>query len=774
MNVYVALLEKIEVLSAGCFNQPKKLAESQMDWITLGHFDAMHIYSLNLSGQNLFQAIQKNNETISSLQCVERYYSPLYMISQEDISSFLEKRRPFFAVLKLHFVDSVETEGAYQQIQEKLPDHAKEFGCLYRVFRTIELSDLILAVTSHELCQLLNFDLTLRKFDGIGKVYSYVGVDYQSLQDENWQPDDTDKIALFSMRFSVRDFVQATSVVNNIKGELGDQPAFSVSGVDDIVVNWQDLQTAKLIQLYRKWFLASGDPSTFSSDCFAEITTRVGIPLQMMEVTEKQKQTDSGRLEQLEKKCKILHERCVQVCSLISEKGQSYNWTRPLSTLTSTLIRISKTSVLDEFVYIMYAGVEAFLQNIESRLPDFSRLNIANCQDFVENWAHLMEHVMRVEGQLTHNPQMRPILYDIPVAMLEYVLTFLERVSKVLQAADEFNKKDICFLLVPRLCDRIKAREMFPADPVRRLPGLVLVRIPLQMLYDPKTIQLQLSHEVSHFVGEVYRDREGRRKRYIEASSALMARVIFGDEYHVLARTIQQELNQYTSELTNANIRQLSGKIMQWVSELYSDEKSYLKFMRTLFLNCKETESLKIDPSRSFFTRDNIQIFQELLFKDLKNLFREIYADICMLHLLGAEVTDEDHVEGMIKELHSEPREDKRHYEQFAIRIYVGLVASKRNIPWEYIESHDQKLCEKLQLIDTHVKDKRRSQDLMIPVTSIIHLLKYAEKCYEKLSKKEQDGLKEIRLMFRNVISSAMDYSRFIQDINKYRVTILG
>lgn len=771
MSVYVALLEKIETLDTDCFEGHGALASDAKSWIALGHFDAMHTYELKLENKNLFQAIQQNNRKISKFQQDNRYFHPLYMISSEDTQQFWENLGPFFAIVKIHFADSVNSDHAYEQLLKKLQEHSKQYHCVYCTFRTIELSDMILAVTADGLSALLEFALTLRVYSCVGKVYTYACVDYDLVKEKEWQPLPNDHIDLFSMRFSVADFHQAKDTIDYIESILDQEQAFSVSGVDDIVVNWSGLKTYRLIQLYRSWFWDKDRPKGLFGQCFAEVTTRVGILLDKMGVIEDTNGGNGCGQEPLKKNCENLYACCESICLHASQQNLMYNWIEPLSALTSTLVRISKTSVLDEFVYIMYAGVDAFLKNVKYQIEHMEELNTVQCQYFVESWAHLMEHVMRVEGQLTHNPQMRPILYDIPVAMLEYVLSFLKQVSEILQTKDAANKKDICFLLVPRLCDRIEAQELFPAVP-NGLPGLVLVTIPLQMLYDSKEIQQELSHEVSHFVGEAYRNRADRAKKYIQASAALMSRVFFGAVHPAFVRAIQAELVDHMGNVDDANIIDLSRKVMEWVDRICKRRDEYVRFIRRVLEMNIEHTPLKLNPTDTFITGGKVQKFQALL-ADLRILFRKIYADICTLYLLP--ITGEEYVASILPDLVSEKDEAKRRYEQIAIRIYVGMKAGRRSIPLNYILEQDEKLGKEIQTIETCLENGDEMQERLIPITSIRFLLLYAKRCYERLCEEPQQGLEKIREMYDNVaILQQMDYKRFTTDINEYRIKILN
>lgn len=774
MKVYIVLLEKIESLRGKCFEKYEKPTKNQDTWITLGHFDAMHTYELPLNDKNLFQAIHESNKRIFAFQRDGRYFYPLYLISSENASPVWEGAQPFLAISKIHFAETVGTNRAYSSLLESLKGHMKKYSCTYCAFRTIELSDMILTVTANRLSDLLNFIMTLRVYPSVGKVYTYVGINYDAAKNPLWIPNPEDKIDLLSMRFSVTDFSLAPDVLTYIKGVLGKEPTYSVSGVDDIAVNWTELETCKLVDLYRRCFLTPEKEDLPWGKCFADVTSRVGIPLEKVKVDGVPNEGNSFQSEssaRLQTNCEKLLQLCSEIRDSARNRGLDYNWIDPLSTLTNTLVRISRTAVLDEFVYIMFAGVDAFLKNVKKSLQDSDGRSISQYQDFVENWAHLMEHIMRIEGQLTHNPEMRPILYDIPVAMLEYTLSFLKKISEILQAKDSSEKKtDICFLLVPRLCDRIEAEELFPATP-NVLPGLVLVTIPLQSLYDAPTVQRELCHEVSHFVGETCRNRTDRKKKYVQATAALMARICFGTVHPALLEAIQDRLMQ--QDMGNPGrprIAEMQKAVLQWVDCLSKEQEEYYALIWNALQKSNASEPLKLDLANTLIDGTKVSMFCSLQ-DDLSILFREIYADICMLYLL--QIEEQEYVESLIQELASEKLVKSRRYEQFAIRIYIGLTATACTIPWEYIQCDDT-LYREMKKIHMHLNnDEEDLTDRMIPMTSIYFLLRYAERCHESLCSLPQEKLGEIRKMFSGSASSQMNYEQFLEYINQYRIKLL-
>lgn len=441
----------------------------------------------------------------------------------------------------------------------------------------------------------------------------------------------------------------------------------------------------------------------------------------------------------------------------------------------------------------MLPGVRSFLINVREQMkrpPYIVKTDVGKYHDFIENWTHLMEHIMRVESQMTHYPEMRPILYDMPVIMLEYTLAFLVKCSNALQTSDTANKK-INFLLVPRLCQKIRATELFPATSDR--PGLVLVRIPLHMLYDPMSIQIALCHETSHFVGEKHRKREDRILYYTISAAVLLAKIVFFTYNACLIDVIQDELEKtirFSSEYCT-NISEMKDKVLEWTDTLFGiglncndkcNDENYVAFIKKVLRRSaiknsdtdKSSDRLCIRSNNADLKIMYLTKFQQLLL-DVTILFREIYADICMLNLLP--ICSETYIKSFFTEF--APNESNR-YELFAVRIYVSLTASGKNIPIPdgKINNHViQPLYDEIKKIQCSMKNDLENQEQLIPMGVIRALLSYAKKCYNSL----EDSAKysksnEIRCTLCDMYTQAVstqNYSKMQDYINEYREKIV-
>lgn len=790
MKLRVILLEKITSLNKGCFEYPRAMPDTTMGpWIVLGHFDAMYTYELPIEASGVLGAICSNNQSISKYNSEHSYFHPLYLLSNDNDSEFWDegKHQWFMAVVRIHYADTIDTMRFRQMLEIHLRQDATDQQCQLSIYQTVELSDLLLVVNSNCVRNLLNFVLSLRKHDCIGKVYTYCGISYNHMSQNNLAiPNKDDVIPSVSIRFAVSNFEKACNQVNSIKLKLKEGVPYSVVGVDDIALNCRNLPVSDLISLLRYYFLPS-DEGFSLSDAFFDMTTRVGInfPNECNIVNyDKLAYTHNTKLREA---CQRIVNVDTKIQSIVHDEqfeipyDSTHSWLRPLSELTKSLLRMSHTPVLDEFVYLMLPGATSFLQNTYFNLNNNHSLpaeDVSGFQRFIEDWIHLMEHIMRLEGQLTHHPDMRPIIYDIPVVMLEYTLAFLENISNILRFSDT-NPRYISFLLVPRLCKRINALELFVAG--KDISGLILVDIPLHMLYEPNKVLSALAHETSHFVGETYRNRLYRKECVIEAAAILLAKSVFSSYHQGLIETIiemlTQEIPDSDGNIKN-EIRRIEGNICRWVENLLTERNTmhYADFVRKV-LSCNKTENRLSVPTDSRRLKDVLAPGFYLLLHDLCYLFREVYADICMMYLLPLE--EEFYIDNLITELSIGKREQSS-YEQYATRIYVCLTASGRCIPemeGKYDNSNDEDLkmiYKEIKKINDNINGLKEPTDRLIPIGSIKALCRYAQKCYCTLKNKLEGSTQvdEVKVLF-NAICNQWDYNAILNTINSYRKQLI-
>ena len=795
MNLRAILLKKTTLLHKDQFAEMLQLGKLALKpWVTMGHFDAIYSYRLDTENRNIFAVIHENNSIVTAMNDENTYYHPLYLLTDLDDTNFWEQDSWFLAVTRIHLASTVTDFNEIEDLRQYIFAQCNTAGCSCVIYQTIELSDLTMVVKSDRISNMLSIILNLWSHSKIGKLYTYCGIDYGHLKDLDMQPAEDDTIDFLSIRFAVRMPKNANQFFHVVKEELGADPIYSIAGVDDAVLNFSSLPVQKLISFFRRWFVAGLPESINSKQIFSDITTRLGAIYRNSDSDEESQQQQPPHQEKegttppaprsLDQSCDELVTLSSKVLKLDSPIDKY--WLRSFSELSYSLLRLSKAAPLDEFVYLMLPGIKSFLCNMDDILSNGGQdcaayLDKDGLCQFVDNWSHLMEHVMRLEGQLVHNPETRPILYDIPMAMLEYTMAFLDLCSQILQKKDS-PKKNIQFILFPKLCNIIETEEMFVAD--YRLPGLLSISIPFHMMYDPQTIQITLCHEIAHFVGESHRNRPLRRKCYIHASAILIANLVFKTKNKIFIGRVHKKLTEYviSCSTTLHTISDFEATVQQWVDDLLYDDTSakYCSLIRDVLektASDRKCQRLEICADFTELIERNKILFAEVLPK-LTMLFREVFADICMMYLLNLDANT------YLNALYDGVVENPDSIEFTAVRVFTTLSAVGKYIP-EQINRFDNELsnrffCSIQRLTANDPNLDIDSEIYQIPIGCVRQLQKYSDKCAADIRAllEDDDEIEEmvgkLQKMYLNVMSTDMNYALLWEFINDYRKKCLG
>lgn len=763
MNVYVAMLEKKSALCTGCYeNTLLRQMGKNRSWISLGHFDAIYTYPLETRNRGMFEALKENNQNVFNQSNEKEYFHSLYMLTNRDDRVFWEKECSFLGIIRVHFATTRKTNEAFVKFEALISNLARK-QLVYRIYRTVDLSDAIIAIKAENLKDLLDFSFSVRKLSLVGKTYTYCGINIRDISDHKWNPSSSDKLSWCTMRFSVRSFEKVRDelvAIQELTANTCKTKPFFVVGVDDVAVSWKNLPVKTLVTLFREWFFnPKSNHKLF--DSFSDITTRLGAQLDLenyeyISLTPAEKKENAA----LEDACSKLEKLRNSILEKDKVNKEERSWLKPLSELIITLSRMSNNALLDEYLYTMLPGVLSFLNYVEQ---NYSTVSDALCERFIENWSDIFEHSMRLEGQLTHQPELRPVLYDFPIMMLEYTNAFLSQATAVLQKNDR-SQFQINILLFPRLGKKTATCELFSPDE-GATQSLLMVTVPYDLLYDPHLLLPALCHEVSHYVGERFRNRQYRRECFIKATARLCSHSLFEHMNKSVIQTMEGFLDKNVLQV-GTTMERLKKDVEAKVLNIIELPDSRREFM----LNAVENADgvfpfcvLDWSPSR-----DDVRHFVGFL-GDLATLFRESYADICMLYLL--KLSQIDYIKSLVEPFAMEEDAKKRRYEQVAIRIFIALKASRKEIRTDLIS--DDRLKEEILKIEKCM-GKKEDRERRIPIAAIHYLLKYCEKCYMDMVGTVADKDKTIlRGMYDNAVSEQIDYTKFVDCIDQYRHSVL-
>lgn len=795
----VILLQKANCIDNTLFKQGAIL-NCPSSWISWGHFDAIYSYALETA--DTLQRIEKESLQISKYNNSVSYFHPLFLLTSDDESDkkFWDMNAMYLSVSRIHFVSKTRVSEFRACLEHHLD------SAYYLAYKTVELSDLVLVSQSNNIADLLKFTLSLRKYTCVGKVYTYCGLNINIIYHPETYPVLDQDIPFLSMRFSIADFSRASKILKNVQQiisgekyslEKGGDNKFYITGLNDVVMSWQSIPLCNLIKLYGNWFSSHSDTDTeIPGDTFSEVSTRIGVAESEIE--------NALGFDGREDKYSYKKDRClVDVCewlnSLANRIQRMYNHkfsdkdgtmnvrlVRSLSELTSALSRLSHTTVMDQFAFLIFPAVSSFLRNLFLLVKTGTGISNPNryenyCQ-FIEKWNRFMENIMRTEGQLTHYSELRPMLYDVPVAMLEYTLAFLECCSRALQVADK-EKREIQFLITPEQCRRIVARELFPAK--KDHPGLVTVSIPLSMLYNPSEVLGELSHEVSHFVGELSRHRHERVDMYASSVAGFIAKYLFDSLHPTLISAIESQLKNRFHEQSVEHIAAMEKVVTTWCDELVDEKKQdgmtkgeirFATLVHKVLSNSKnENKTLRVNYQE---VKLRYREYASIL-KSVGWLYKEIYADICMRCLL--DIRGENYFLYIGVEL-SRPGKNGNELPSavFAIRYYIcqSVIEGSSHV-CDVKGSHNTgvtaEFAKELYKVEQICTQPDKEIKSFFPSEVIIPIKDYAKQCCETLRKTldNNDIAKEIPSMYSSMEFYPENYTKTEHLISQYREDIL-
>lgn len=440
-------------------------------WATLGHTDEMEC--TELQDMTLLDINAFNNVTFTKDSAVA-YHHVVYLIDSEtgnDIQTSdkeLWEDDGFLSVTRIHFPKTKDLQIQFDNLNKHFEELSSDFGVSWRTYYTMELSDLVLVSKSKSLQTLAQWSLLVTKCELVGKAYTYFCIPGSMLNAETSElPNELgeDCIDFVAVRFVVRDYMAEAALSNawETLGKSRTTPPLRVAGNEDAIICGQNVPTLNLMTLYRKWYQ---DDSVFK--VFRDISTRIGAKWDKEDsgpeavnpngsqgnllaegsnqdrdqedliseesnqngnlqehLAEDTSQNEDGK-KSLEFFSRVVLDKIqnnilatdVHNAALINRE-----WMRPLVELTNALVHMSSSATLDEPVFQILPGLNAFWDNVIDESEPL--LDEPLYLRFAELCVHTMEHLMRAEGQLSQRLEVRPLAYDIPVFVLEYVTTFL-------------------------------------------------------------------------------------------------------------------------------------------------------------------------------------------------------------------------------------------------------------------------------------------------------------------------------------------------------------
>ena len=643
-------------------------------WFTLGHMDWLQVRAL--SGPKIRCGIPLDKVSACSQNLsVDKdadfmYRQPLYIFQEflpaqrEAVERFWSQPAAFLVITRLHsngqsqelFEEAVDRQLRRRDLPpgcpdalifpwgDTLPDGRLEHAVTYLRYRTLELCDIILIAKSDSVESLLTYSGRLYSLPETGDTYSYYCINGNELSPVGGLAVDGDCVPLTSTRFSVRSAGACRALLPALQDIFANEtgrPAFFVTGMEDINLISYNNSSRQICQIFRNILALGVDFWRAFENC----TTRLGIRESTLPLWDSQINDPPLKADLTE-----AYQRLKDSFTYLRRMNRlNQDWVRPLGELINLLSHISQNCVLWQVCYILLNGIQGIIRRVEEWSSNGAFLDGHNNREImrmIRGVDRLLEHITRMEGELVHHPETRPMLCDIPANLLEFYLFFSDKCTQYLKNREGQNGQDsFQLLLIPNLCSRISIHDHLNSGFNKN--RLLYIEIPLGLLYEPSHVVCVLVHEVAHHSSERARNRTVRFQDLLSCTAFILADELdMGDSDAVFFR-LRELLDSCYPPDKRDYMQDIFPNLLNTASHIYQND-SYVEELWDLYMNAmfkaSRAEQLMwlnrhVTGYRRYMDKEVLDRLDKLLW-EVENLFKETYADLAMLTLLGLRAED--------------------------------------------------------------------------------------------------------------------------------------
>lgn len=646
---------------------PGKTEPAEGLWLVLGYFDTLRLDPLpRKGGESQIGAMWQENVAISKELNGDIYYHALHMIPRQAAEQ--DRNEPEEDGREVPFLLLSLVQGGRQadlrNLEQDLTKNGKLSGGRVRCYHTLELSDLVVVQESRCLTDLLERLRDLHEDPRVRDTDTFVAIRYSYLQGRGWderlEQKDREKRIYMAARYVVRDRGQKKKFMEQLNISMPgfcQDAAFFTTGIEDLHIVRSDIFAKDFLEfLHTMLFVV---PADSFREAFSSALTQIGLSEPAAAegrgtgngsepgkpLPDGAGSDPSGRESGLTACCDALLKRFGGVRASVEENDRrTVSWCKPAGNLYSGLVDMSRSSILDGFCYLILDAAAVFCEelrrwNDQAEGKPLSRRQLELIQRFVRGWGTLLEHSTRMDGRFIQMPGLTPSLCEIPARLLEFYLAFAHLCVKQMQLGAEPGE-DVAFLLVPKICRRMKVEPIFLNEGAEG-KHLLYMDVPLDLLYDPASVMCVICHEAAHFVGGRWRHRTQRQQHLLMAvANELTVQLQLQTITPNLSLKLYAFLDKKCEGRTDSFLRSLKARLHGVIQAFLEDTKAYANFLKE-FWEDREAAGASKDSQRQsqmemLYYRNqlapNYRSFLSVV-DNLAYLFQESYADVSMICL---------------------------------------------------------------------------------------------------------------------------------------------
>lgn len=678
---------------------------SHFDYLVFDHLsESPHKSPLDVIDQDRKSQTPDNTGDKSGTLMEDNYTYPLYMLKQidsdatrQEVSDFWEQKSDYTSVVRIHYRGSSKGDlhlGADFFVQQMIaagikitmrePETIKvevpvitgenppvEVDVLCLVYDSLELGDSVVILKSSSMTATLHVSRMLNKMPCVLDCYTYIGISPELFADPaEHKNNQRDRIKLNSA--STRFTVKTLKAANDYFGKYfrGEEIGF-ITGTTDARIRWKGDASGNLSEQIFLGKIAKLDPDNPEfHQAFRDVITRTGIEWPLTSEDEGDQPTEFSSDYGM-----LFDENKTPAICWFSGNGGIPLWLKnddllylSLKKLLGAIQAMGQDGVMDALAELLIPSMRALFSRLyELKDCGWNPAYKGSIEGLLQDYNSLIQNISQLESQLVQHPEIYPVPYYIPAAVLQFELQFTRRCSELFRDMDDDKEKKYVFLpvLIPKY--QSDASTIAPLDPghERESVGVdkrhdggerispLRIYLPIKLLYRPHEAAHQLCHELAHYCGDTPRNREARFEAFCTCCAAMLMaswEEMIGDKDVYIDwgdSTIKGELNLLRERIKSGYrknkkyyLTDVREHLLQQIQGIGLNPRYYEYFHNILFVHTYASQSsiirAKIMTQQSRMNAMAYTLFWYQHIDYLKDIFRECYADLAMLKLLDS------------------------------------------------------------------------------------------------------------------------------------------
>lgn len=419
-----------------------------------------------------------------------------------------------------------------KEIQTALDTSALSADAAYSIYYSLECNDLIIfwSAARYDSIMYLIAKLAACKQNLVGEVFTIQSCRQETLESvaKGEEPWNSAESVFHSIRVHLRhknfgDLLKRTQalmedVLNHHRGWSVEQ--YITPGQDDIILDFKDIPIQDFFRMYCDC-PPPGEASVLDNFMsWSNMTTRTVMDISVKGTGCNPPETAAKADEKL---MVLIREYCAAIKGIPSDARRETAlslWGIPLQELLVEFSCIASSSTYHDIFQQSIDCHERFVRQIIDLLEEGNSdllmptsLLVTRIQKYLRGWSQLSYHAMRAEWQLTHTSDFSR-LYLFPAKLNRLYSMFMQQSGKMLGYTDIANPQASTeigqFFLVPMTCTEATFESIFRSCGDEHTSKLVLGEIPADLIFSPHILLPALVHEAAHYAGHLRRQRELR------------------------------------------------------------------------------------------------------------------------------------------------------------------------------------------------------------------------------------------------------------------------